>query len=53
MLPEDQKTKKVLFCLPESQYIELKIMAVLSKRTMSSFIRKCVQEKIKELKEKK
>lgn len=43
-------TKTVIFEIPQAQFTELKIMAILTDRTMSEFIRMCIQEKIKSLK---
>jgi hypothetical protein len=47
---EPKTTKTVIFKMNEEQFIQLKIAAILTKRTMSEFIRLCIQEKIKSLK---
>lgn len=44
------KTQRVTFVLTEEQATQLKIMAILTKKTMSTFIRNAIFEKIKQLK---
>jgi hypothetical protein len=43
---------RITFVLTEKDKIELKIMSILTKKSMSDFIRFSIQEKIKDLKEK-
>ena len=44
------KLPRVNFYLTENERVELKIMCVLTKRTMTQFIRISIQDKIKALK---
>jgi len=45
-----QPVKRVNLVMTNELYTELKIIALLTGRTMSSFIRTCIREKIVELK---
>ena len=45
-----EKTPKICFCLPESEWVDLKIICVLTHKTMSEFIRISIKEKIKNVK---
>lgn len=46
------ESKRVIFRVSESFFTEIKIMAILTKKTMSAFIRLAIQEQIKRVKEK-
>lgn len=43
-------TKRITFVITEKEKTSLKIMAILTKKTMSDFIRIAIKDKIKELK---
>jgi len=44
-------TERVTFVTTEQEKIDLKIMSILTKHTMSDFIRIALREKIKQIKE--
>ena len=44
------KSHRVTFVMSDAQVTELKIMCVLTKKTMSAFLRVAIQDKIKEVK---
>jgi len=44
-------TERVTFVTTEQEKIDLKIMSILTKHTMSNFIRIALREKIKQIKE--
>ena len=46
-------TERVTFVTTGEEKIDLKIMSILTKHTMSDFIRIALREKIKQIKEKK
>jgi hypothetical protein len=48
----DQTSQRITFVMSESQATELKIMAILTKKTMSELIRLAIQDKIRNIKEK-
>jgi hypothetical protein len=55
MLKKDKTlppNSRITFVLTEQEKIDLKIMAILTKRSMSDFIRISVKDKIKEIKSK-
>ncbi len=47
------KIRKISLHITEALYIEVKLMSVLTKRTMSKFVRLSLMDKIRELKQKK
>ena len=49
-MEENRKTPKICFYIPDKEWTSLKIMCVLTHTTMSTFIRKAVKDKIKEIK---
>lgn len=47
----EKDTQRVTFVMTSSHFVQLKIMCVLTGRTMSSFVRLAIQDKIKQMKE--
>lgn len=50
MKDEDVAFDRLTFVIPEKLKIELKVICILTKKTMSTFIRSAIQEKIKLIK---
>lgn len=53
MKDDDVAFDRLTFVIPEKLKIELKVMCILTKKTMSTFIRTAIQEKIKLVKQDK
>lgn len=49
---DDNQSQRITFLMNETQATELRILAVLTKKTMSELIRLAIQDKIKNIKEK-